>query len=132
MRVSIPQIFNVRASTNAHLYHCVITSLHPRSTFTCICFHSRTLRAHACINYKTSLRAEQHIPLGLLSFSDASRPECSKRSRRRGALLSIPASTTELRIQQEASIPHICVSATQMFDVRAFLLNCAPLPLRDN
>ena len=151
MRVSTPQIFNVRASTNAHLYHCVITSLHAHSTFTCICFHSRTLRAHVYFNYKnvpcarfysnanlyncliTNLRAQQqHIPLDLLSFSDASRPECSKRSRRGGALLSIPPSTTDLRIQQEVSIPHICVSVTQMFDVRAFLLKCAPLPLRDN
>ena len=41
-------------------------------------------------------------------------------------------STTDLRIQQEVSIPHICVSVTQMFDVRAFLLKCAPLPLLDN
>ena len=42
------------------------------------------------------------------------------------------ASTTELRIQQEVSIPHICVSATQIFDVRAFLLKCASITLLDN
>ena len=47
-------------------------------------------------------------------------------------MLSIPPSTTDLRIQQEVSIPHICVSVTQMFDVRAFLLKCASITLLDN
>ena len=50
-------------SSNAHLYHCVTTSLRAQQRIDLHCFHSRTLRVHACINYTSSLRALQHIPL---------------------------------------------------------------------